>query len=76
MRCSFLPVTQYGKESLQAGGQGFFRTNLIFLQEMLGVKFPPLKDAGGNMVYYNNGNPKLDYSKPANVVFTHKRAYC
>jgi len=66
---TFVPVTQYGRDSLQAGGEGFFGTNVSFLQELFGVQFPQMKDAAGNLVFYENGNPALDYSNAVNVVF-------
>ena len=67
---TFVPVTQYGQNSYTAGGDGFFNTNLSFLQEMFGVKFPQLKDAAGNLLYNSdNGNPAYNYSNAANVVF-------
>jgi hypothetical protein len=66
---TFVPVSKYGMDSYQAGGEGFFNTNLSFLQEMFGVQFPQLKDAAGNLQFYENGVPALDYSNAANVVF-------
>ena len=70
---TFVPVTQYGQNSYKAGGDGFFSTNLSFLQEMFGVKFPQMKDAAGNLLYYEGTEtPALDYSNAANVVFHSK----
>jgi hypothetical protein len=70
---TFVAVTQYGKDSYQAGGEGFFNTNLSFLTEMFNVQFPPLKDAAGNQLYYEGSNkPALDFSNAANVVFHSK----
>jgi hypothetical protein len=66
---TFIPVTQYGKDSLQAGGEGFFGTNVSFLQQIFGVQFPQMKDAAGSLVFYENGRPALDYNNAANVVF-------
>jgi hypothetical protein len=70
---TFLAVSQYGKDSYQAGGEGFFNTNLSFLTEMFNVQFPQLKDANGNLLYYEGGDrPALDFSNAANVVFHSK----
>ncbi|MFT3678807.1 MAG: hypothetical protein QM791_00955 [Ferruginibacter sp.] len=67
---TFVPVTKYGMDSYQANGDGFFSTNLSFLTEMFGVKFPQMKDAAGNLLYYEgSGAPAYDYSNAANVVF-------
>lgn len=67
---TFLAVSQYGKDSYQAGGEGFFNTNLSFLTDMFNVQFPQLKDANGNLLYYEGSNkPALDFSNAANVVF-------
>lgn len=66
---TFVPVSKYGMDSYQAGGEGFFNTNLTFLQEMFGVQFPQQKDAAGNLLFYESGAPALDYSNAANVVF-------
>jgi hypothetical protein len=66
---SFAGITQYGIDSYKAGGDGFFNTNLYFLEELFGVKFPPLKDTAGNLLYYENGKLATDYSNAANVVF-------
>ncbi len=69
---TFVPITQYGQASYKAGGEGFFNTNLSFLQEMFNVKFPPMKDAQGNALFYESGAPAYDYSHAANVVFHSK----
>jgi len=66
---TFVPVSKYGIDAYQANGEGFYNTNLSFLQEMFGVQFPQLKDAAGNLQFYENGSPALDYSNAANVVF-------
>jgi len=67
---TFVAITQYGQDSYKAGGDGFFNTNLSFLQEMFGVKFPQMKDAAGNLLYYEGTDrPAVDYSNAANVVF-------
>lgn len=70
---TFVPITKYGQDSYKAGGDGFFNTNLSFLQEMFNVKFPQMKDAAGNLLYYEGSDrPALDYSNAANVVFHSK----
>lgn len=69
---TFVAVTKYGQDSYKAGGDGFFDTNLTFLTEMFNVHFPPLKDAAGNALFYENGQPAYDYSNAANVVFHSK----
>ncbi len=66
---TFVAVTQYGKDALQAGGEGFFGINVAVLQEIFGVQFPPLKDAPSNMMMYDNGTPELGFSNTANLVF-------
>ena len=67
---SFIGITQYGQESYKAGGDGFFNTNLAFLQEFFGINFPQMKDAAGNLLYYEGSErPALDYSNAANIVF-------
>ncbi len=67
---TFFTVSQYGKDSYQAGGEGFFNTNLSFLTEMFNVQFPQLKDANGNLLYYEGSDkPALDFSNASNVVF-------
>jgi hypothetical protein len=67
---TFVAITQYGQDSYQAGGDGFFNTNLSFLQELFGVHFPQKFDAAGNALYYEeSGAPALDFSNAANVVF-------
>lgn len=67
---TFIAITQYGQDSYKAGGEGFFNTNLSFLQEMFGVQFPQMKDAAGNLLYYEGSErPALDFSNAANIVF-------
>jgi hypothetical protein len=67
---TFVPITQYGQDAYKADGDGFFSTNLSFLTEMFDVKFPQMKDAQGNLLYYQEtGEPAYDYSNAANVVF-------
>jgi hypothetical protein len=70
---TFVEVSKYGQDSYKAGGDGFFDTNLSFLTQMFDVQFPPMKNAAGELLYYENGNVALDYSNAANVVF-HSRA--
>ena len=71
---TFIPITKYGQDSYQAGGDGFFDTNLSFLTHIFNVQFPQLKDAAGNLLYYNSADgttqmPAPDYSNAASVVF-------
>jgi hypothetical protein len=70
---TFIEVTKYGKDSYQAGGEGFYDTNLSFLTTLFDVDFPQLKDAAGNLLYqeYPDGTqvPAPDYSNAAQVVF-------
>jgi hypothetical protein len=71
---TFIGITNYGKESYQAGGDGFYDTNLSFLTHLFNVEFPQLKDAAGNLMYYNSADglsqiPAPDYSNAASVVF-------
>ncbi len=70
---TFVAITKYGQDSYKAGGEGFFNTNLSLLQEMFDVKFPQMKDAAGNLLYYEGTEtPAYDYSNAANVVFHSK----
>ncbi|NOU37439.1 MAG: hypothetical protein HOO89_01910 [Ferruginibacter sp.] len=70
---SFIEVTKYGQDSFKAGGEGFFDTNLSFLTNIFHVDFPQLKDAAGNLLFYENADgvqiPAPDYSNAAQVVF-------
>ena len=68
---TFVSVTQYGMDSYKAGGDGFFSTNVAFLNEMFDVKLPQLKDEAGNLLYYQNGKPAVDIESvsTANLVF-------
>ena len=70
----FIGITKYGQESYQAGGEGFYDTNLSFLTHIFNVEFPQAKDAAGNLLYYNSADglsqvPAPDYSNAASVVF-------
>ena len=67
---SFIEVTKYGQASYIANGDGFYDTNLSFLTNLFHVDFPQLKDAAGNLLYYEGTErPALDYSNAAQVVF-------
>jgi hypothetical protein len=70
---TFVEVTKYGKDSYQAGGEGFFDTNLSFLTNIFHVDFPQMKDAAGKLLYIDGADglqsPAPDYSNAANVVF-------
>ncbi len=70
---SFIEVTKYGQDSYKAGGEGFFDTNLSFLTTIFHVNFPQMKDAAGNLLYYDNGDgtqlAAQDFSNAAQVVF-------
>lgn len=69
----FVEVTKYGQDSYTADGSGFYHTNLSFLTHIFNVDFPQLKDASGNLLYYQNAygikTPVEDYSNAAQVVF-------
>ena len=70
---TFVEVTKYGQDSYTAGGDGFYDTNLSFLTHIFNVDFPQLKDAAGNLLYYESAEgvqvPAPDYSNAAQVVF-------
>lgn len=67
---TFVEVTKYGRDSYIANGDGFYDTNLHFLTQMFNVHFPQMKDAAGNLLFYEEtGQPALDYSNAAQVVF-------
>ena len=67
---SFVEITKYGQDSYTANGDGFYDTNLTFLTHIFNVDFPQMKDAAGNLLYYEGTDqPALDYSNAANVVF-------
>ena len=67
---TFVEITGYGKDSYIANGNGFYDTNLSFLTHLLNVEFPQMKDAAGNLLYYEGTEkPALDYSNAASVVF-------
>ncbi len=70
---TFIEVTKYGQDSYKAGGEGFYDTNLSFLTNLFHVDFPQLKDAAGNLLFYEgaDGNQIAapDYSNAAQVVF-------
>ena len=67
---TFVEITRYGKDSYIANGNGFYDTNLSFLTHLLNVEFPQMKDAAGNLLYYEGTEkPALDYSNAASVVF-------
>jgi hypothetical protein len=70
---SFIEITKYGQDSYKAGGEGFFDTNLSFLTTIFHVDFPQMKDAAGNLLYYDNGDgtqvAAQDFSNAAQVVF-------
>ena len=70
---TFVEVTKYGQDSYRADGSGFYHTNLSFLTHIFNVDFPQLKDASGNLLYYQNAygikTPVEDYSNAAQVVF-------
>jgi hypothetical protein len=70
---SFVAITQYGKDSYIADGDGFYNTNITLLNHLFHIDFPQLKDAAGNLLFYNNADgtqtPAPDYSNAASVVF-------
>ena len=67
---SFVEITKYGQASYVANGEGFYDTNLSFLTHIFNVQFPQLKDAAGNLLYYEGSEePALDFSNAAQVVF-------
>jgi hypothetical protein len=70
---TFIPITKYGEASYVANGDGFYDTNLSFLTHLFNVDFPQLKDAAGNLLYYENVDGTQtaapDYSNAAQVVF-------
>jgi len=72
---SFMPVTKYGQASYIAGGDGFYDTNASFLTHFFHVQFPQLKDAAGNLLYYEGADgssiPAFDTSGTSamNIVF-------
>jgi hypothetical protein len=70
---TFVPITKYGEASYIANGDGFYDTNLSFLTHLFNVDFPQLKDAAGNLLYYENADGTQiaapDYSNAAQVVF-------
>ena len=67
---SFVEITKYGQASYVANGQGFYDTNLSFLTHIFNVQFPQLKDAAGNLLFYEGSEtPAPDYSNAAQVVF-------
>jgi hypothetical protein len=70
---TFIEVTKYGKDSYQAAGEGFFTTNREFLEKLFHIDFPQLKDAAGNLLYYElpDGSQMAasDYTNAPQVVF-------
>lgn len=67
---SFVEITKYGQASYTANGEGFYDTNLSFLTHIFNVQFPQLKDAAGNLLFYEGSEkPALDYSNAVQVVF-------
>jgi hypothetical protein len=70
---TFVEVTKYGQASYIADGDGFYDTNLSFLTHIFHVDFPQLKDAAGNLLYYEGADgtqlPAADYSNAAQNVF-------
>ncbi len=70
---TFVEVTKYGQASYIADGDGFYDTNLSFLTHLFHVDFPQLKDAAGNLLYYEAADgtqlPAADYSNAAQNVF-------
>ena len=70
---SFVEITKYGQDSYTGGGDGFYYTNLTFLTNIFNIDFPQLKDAAGNLLYYEGTDGTQvaapDYSNAAQVVF-------
>lgn len=67
---TFVEVTPYGQKSYVGGGDGFYDTNLSFLNHFFHIQWPQLKDAAGNLLYYEGSDtPAPDYSNAAQVVF-------
>lgn len=67
---TFVEITKYGKDSYIASGNGFYDTNLSFLTHLMNIDFPQMKDAAGNLLYYEGTEiPSPDYSNAAQVVF-------
>lgn len=70
---SFISATQYGMDSYMAKGDGFFRNNISYLQELFGIKFEQDKDLAGNLLFYQDTlKPAINYDKAAPIVFHSK----
>ncbi|UAY51073.1 hypothetical protein [Ferruginibacter albus] len=67
---TFVPVTEYGMNAYgkTTDSDGFFSLNVEVLDHFFGA-FHQLKDAHGNLLYYENGNVAMDYGNAANLVF-------
>ena len=53
---TFVGITEYGLNSYKGDGHGFFGTNVTFLKDIFGAEYPHLKDAQGNLLYFD-GDP-------------------
>jgi hypothetical protein len=73
---TFVNITEYGKASYYAQGNGFFDTNLTFLTHFFDAKIPYIQNAAGqDSVFVVNGEQFLRYdmtpqnASTANLVF-------
>lgn len=67
---TFIPVSNYGMNAYgtSTSSDGFFSLNVDVLDRFFNV-FHQMKDANGNLLFYDNGSPAMDYSNAATTVF-------
>ncbi len=63
---TFVEVTQYGKASYIAQGNGFFDTNLTFLSEMFNAKIPYVQTISGQDSIFTNTEGQQYYQYAVN----------
>jgi hypothetical protein len=67
----FVPVTEYGMDAYgrKPNDEGFFGLNLRIAQNFFGTQFPQMTDSTGQLLFYTNGEPALNYSSAPSVIF-------